>query len=40
MSVVVKEKEINYNDSSHYRANPYASQGYIPPPALKNRKQP
>ena len=40
MSVIVKEKEINYNESSHYRANPYANQGYIPSNALKNRKQP
>lgn len=40
MSVFVKEKEMNYNDGCYYRANPYANQGYIPTPALRNRKQP
>lgn len=40
MSVQVREKAINYNEGSYYRANPYAQQGYIPTASLKNRKQP
>jgi hypothetical protein len=40
MSVHVKEKEVRYNDSHFYRANPYIRQGYIPSASLKNRKQP
>jgi hypothetical protein len=40
MSVLIKDKKQPYNDNHFYRANPYANQGYIPTPALKNRKQP
>ena len=40
MAVHLKEKNINYNESQFYRANPYAQQGYIPSSSLKNRKQP
>lgn len=40
MSVQVKEKKVDYNNSHYYRANPYAQQGYRPVNSLKNRKQP
>ena len=40
MALPRKEKNISYNESQFYRANPYANQGYIPSYSLKNRKQP
>jgi hypothetical protein len=40
MSVLTKEKEVDYNNSQFYRANPFANQGFIPTVSLKNRKQP
>lgn len=40
MAVHFKDKDIRYNESQFYRANPFASQGYIPSGSMKNRKQP